>query len=156
MGYLEVGIFCWLSFCLRICNIFNLECPQKSHVLKAWSPGWHYWEVVEPLRGGALWEVFNSVPEKGIVGPWSLSVPLSLFPSPSPPLPLSSPHPTHACMPTWIHASVCFPTMGWAAMLFQALPAMLCLLATSPKATMPTNHGLKSPKLWAEINPFSS
>jgi hypothetical protein len=28
------------------------ECTQKAHVLKACSPGWCYWEVVEALRSG--------------------------------------------------------------------------------------------------------
>jgi hypothetical protein len=30
-----------------------LKCSPKAHVLEAWLPIWHYWEVIEPLRGGA-------------------------------------------------------------------------------------------------------
>jgi hypothetical protein len=37
------------------------KCPQKAHVLKAWSPGWCYQEVVEPLRGWSKWEVIRSL-----------------------------------------------------------------------------------------------
>jgi hypothetical protein len=31
----------------------DVECPPEAHVLKAWSPGWSNWAVVEPLRGRA-------------------------------------------------------------------------------------------------------
>jgi hypothetical protein len=29
----------------------HLKYPPKAHVLKAWSSGWHCYEVVETLRG---------------------------------------------------------------------------------------------------------
>jgi hypothetical protein len=32
---------------LEICNVL------QRHVLKAWSPGWLYWEVVKTLKSGA-------------------------------------------------------------------------------------------------------
>jgi hypothetical protein len=32
----------------------------KVYVLEAGSPLWHYWKVVEPLKGGAQWEDFRS------------------------------------------------------------------------------------------------
>lgn len=31
------------------CFSLDPECPSKAHVLMAWSSGWHYQEVVEPL-----------------------------------------------------------------------------------------------------------
>jgi hypothetical protein len=33
------------------CYSLSLECPPKTHVLKAWSSVWCYWKVVDPLRG---------------------------------------------------------------------------------------------------------
>jgi hypothetical protein len=42
--------------------------PQRLMGLKSSSSGWHYWEVVEPLRGRAFWEVLGSLgacPQKG-------------------------------------------------------------------------------------------
>jgi hypothetical protein len=35
--------------------------PPKVLVLQAWSTGWRYQEVMEPLRSGALWEVLRSL-----------------------------------------------------------------------------------------------
>jgi hypothetical protein len=37
--------------------IWNLECSSKAYVLKAWSPAWHWWEMVEALSrpGLATW-----------------------------------------------------------------------------------------------------
>jgi hypothetical protein len=32
---------------------FGSLASSEAHVLWAWSPAWHDWEVVEPLRGGA-------------------------------------------------------------------------------------------------------
>jgi hypothetical protein len=34
------------------CYSVDLKCSPQAHVLKAWSPGWCYWEVVETLGGG--------------------------------------------------------------------------------------------------------
>jgi hypothetical protein len=31
----------------------DVECFSETHMLKASSPGWPDWGVVEPLRGGA-------------------------------------------------------------------------------------------------------
>jgi hypothetical protein len=31
----------------------DLKGPTKVHILKAWSPGWGYWKVVESLGGRA-------------------------------------------------------------------------------------------------------
>lgn len=47
-----------------------LQVPQGPVNLKSWSPGWHYWEVVEHLRGRTLLKVLGhgGVPSAGIVG----------------------------------------------------------------------------------------
>jgi hypothetical protein len=40
-------LFPW---CIYKCFVW-LCAPLTAQVLKVWSPKWHYWEVVEPLRG---------------------------------------------------------------------------------------------------------
>jgi hypothetical protein len=41
------------EFVLCECYSLDLKCSTRSHVLKAWSPWWQYWEVMESLRGVA-------------------------------------------------------------------------------------------------------
>jgi hypothetical protein len=43
------------------CHLFNLNVPQGPLWLKPWSIGWHYWEAIEPLGSGTLWEVLRSL-----------------------------------------------------------------------------------------------
>jgi hypothetical protein len=43
----------------------NLTYPLKVPVVKIWSLQWHSWEVVEPLGGGAKWELFRSLRRRG-------------------------------------------------------------------------------------------
>lgn len=40
------------AFLFRLDLVYSLamECPPKAHMLKAWSPGWHYWEVFRSLE----------------------------------------------------------------------------------------------------------
>lgn len=46
--------------------------PLKTHMLKAWFPTWHYWEIVETLLSGRTWQEGFRWPEseslEGIVG----------------------------------------------------------------------------------------
>jgi hypothetical protein len=51
---------------ISACYSLDLECPPKAHVSLAC---WHHWEMVETLRGEALWKIFRS---------FSLSLCLSL------------------------------------------------------------------------------
>jgi hypothetical protein len=48
-----------------------MECPLKVHVLKACSPAWYYWEMVELLRDGVEWKEVRTLE---ISGPWLLPV----------------------------------------------------------------------------------
>jgi hypothetical protein len=34
---------------------------KSLHVLNAWSLAWHKWKAMAPLRGGAWWEIFQSL-----------------------------------------------------------------------------------------------
>jgi hypothetical protein len=36
-----------------VCFSVGVKCPPQAHVLKTWPQGWHYWDLVEPLGGGA-------------------------------------------------------------------------------------------------------
>jgi hypothetical protein len=36
----------------------DLKYPSLAHVLKAWSPEWHYWETVELSGDRVQWEAF--------------------------------------------------------------------------------------------------
>jgi hypothetical protein len=41
------------------CCGLDLEYSPKAHILETWSPAWHYWEMVDPLRGGSWWAIFR-------------------------------------------------------------------------------------------------
>lgn len=64
ISFWEVAIVCYLNV------------PQRPIVLKPWSQRWHYWEIVEPLRGGVYCKTFRSMGEcPWVAGP--LPLPLS-------------------------------------------------------------------------------
>jgi hypothetical protein len=46
-----------------IAGCYGLDgvCLPKIHMVKAWFPELHYWEVLVPLRDGANWEVVRSL-----------------------------------------------------------------------------------------------
>lgn len=104
------------------CYCLDLRCFPKSNVLKAWSPHWHYWEVMETLRNEIWWKVFRSLrscPWKGEWDPQPLSLPFFLCPD-------------HKVLP--------------------GIATVMYCLNPGPKAIRSTNPGLILPKRWAKIN----
>jgi hypothetical protein len=53
--------------------VWIINVPLRALGLKMWSSAWHYWEMVERLRGGpsGRLQVIGDMPLKGTVGPWS-------------------------------------------------------------------------------------
>jgi hypothetical protein len=60
------------------CHSLDLKCSLRAHVLEAWSLGWRYWEVVEPLGLGPSRRCSGpgDVSLKGTIGPQPLPLPL--------------------------------------------------------------------------------
>lgn len=89
--------------------------PQGSYAEGLFAILWCYWEVLEPLEGGAYWKEIRSLRE------------CSWYWYPSSFL-------------LFLHFS---PSMRWGALFYHVLLSRIWYLTTGPKATGATNHGPK-------------
>jgi hypothetical protein len=55
--FLSLCIIFWVKDRDNYCCGLDVECLPKTHMLKVWSPGWGYWEVVESLGDGSHWVI---------------------------------------------------------------------------------------------------
>lgn len=67
---------------IRFCGLdmnLNVDCPAKTHVIMAYSLGWHSWEMMKLSRDGTLWEISRALSKCSPSGgsssriPWSFS-----------------------------------------------------------------------------------